>query len=252
MHSALSLKDVTKQFGFQTSVDQVTFDVKVGSIVALLGPNGAGKSTTMKMSAGFIAPDDGVVSVLGKDIRIDPVSARLATTFLPESVVLYEELTGRENLRHLLAIGSSIKRSQDELGSALQMAGLQKDAFDRSAATYSKGMRQKVGLALALSRQSELLLLDEPTSGLDPRSAAEFNEALRKTAAKGVGVLMATHDIWRAREVATDILIMANGKIVLQLDPASLSAEEIEERFFLETGVHRDVPAKNNKDFLSH
>jgi ABC-2 type transport system ATP-binding protein len=95
-------------------------------------------------------------------------------------------------------------------------------------------MRQKVGLALALSRQSSLLLLDEPTSGLDPHAAAEFNAALRKTAEAGVGVLMATHDIWRAREVATQVLVMAQGRIAVSLDPANLSAEEIERQFFLE------------------
>ncbi len=95
-------------------------------------------------------------------------------------------------------------------------------------------MRQKVGIALALVKEAALLLLDEPTSGLDPHSAAEFNRSLRKVAERGVGILMATHDIWRAREVADRVIVMAKGRIVLELDPQALSAEEIERQFFLE------------------
>lgn len=234
MADALTVDDLTKAYGEREVVRGVTFGIPAGGVVALLGPNGAGKSTTMKICAGFIAPDKGVITIDGKDLATDGEAARKATTFLPENVVLYEELNGRENLYHLLSIGSGIRQSDEELDQALIIAGLQKEAITRRAATYSKGMRQKVGLALALSRKSALLLLDEPTSGLDPHSAAEFNEALRNTAAKGVGVLMATHDIWRAREVATEVLVMTGGRIVLQLDPANLSAEEIEQRFFLE------------------
>jgi len=234
MPSALSLSNVTKRYGANTIVDALSMEVPSGAIVALLGPNGAGKSTTMKMCAGFIPPDEGKIEIAGREISADPEGARRATTFLPENVVLYEELSGRENLDHLLSIGSAIRQSSDELDQALIAAGLQKEAITRRASTYSKGMRQKVGLALALSRKSALLLLDEPTSGLDPHSAAEFNVALQHAARSGVGVLMATHDIWRAREVASHVLVMARGKIALTIDPANLSAEEIERRFFLE------------------
>lgn len=232
--AALTLENVAKSYGDHKVVNDLSFAVPAGAIVALLGPNGAGKSTTMKICAGFITPDSGSVQVGGADIATAPDQARRATTFLPENVALYDELSGRENLGHLLEIGSRVRLSTDALDTALAAAGLPQEAFTRRASTYSKGMRQKVGLALALSRQSSLLLLDEPTSGLDPHSAAEFNEALRRTAAAGVGVLMATHDIWRAREVASEVLVMTRGAIALTLDPANLSAEEIERRFFLE------------------
>lgn len=234
---ALTLRAVTKRYAAHVSVDAVSLEVPRGSVVALLGPNGAGKSTTMKICAGFVAPDEGSVLVDGVELAADPGRARRATTYLPENVALYEELTGRENLGHLLAIGSGVRLSDDALDAALLAAGLPREALTRRAGTYSKGMRQKVGLALALSRKSALLLLDEPTSGLDPHAAAEFNEALRRTAAAGVGVLMATHDIWRAREVATEVLVMTRGRIALTLDPTSLSAEEIEQRFFLEAAA---------------
>jgi ABC-2 type transport system ATP-binding protein len=234
---ALRLDSLTKSYGDRIVVDAISLTVPRGGIVALLGPNGAGKSTTMKMCAGFIEPDAGQIAVAGIPVTQANDAARQATTYLPENVALYDELTGRENLGHLLEIGSGVRLSAGELDAALAAAGLPAEAFARRASTYSKGMRQKVGLALALSRKSSLLLLDEPTSGLDPHSAAEFNTALRQTAAAGVGVLMATHDIWRAREVASEIIVMASGRIALSLDPSTLSADEIEQRFFLEAAA---------------
>ncbi|MEO0332654.1 MAG: ABC transporter ATP-binding protein, partial [Bacteroidota bacterium] len=188
------------------------------------------------MCAGLISPDVGSISIAGHNLASSNTEARKSMTFLPENVALYHELTGRENLSHLLEIGTGIRLSIDDLDKALAAAGLPVDAFTRRASTYSKGMRQKVGIAIALAKKANLLLLDEPTSGLDPHSAAEFNRSLREVAKRGVGILMATHDIWRAREVADRIAMMVHGKIVLELDPKGLSAEEIEQRFFLQMG----------------
>ena len=125
-------------------------------------------------------------------------------------------------------------RKVEALDKALLAAGLLGDALGRRVSTYSKGMRQKVGIALAMVTEASLLLLNEPTSGLDPHSAAEFNRSLRQVAGQGVGVLMATHDIWRAKEVADRVVAMARIRIVLELDPHTISAEEIERQFFLE------------------
>ncbi|PZN94382.1 MAG: ABC transporter ATP-binding protein [Alphaproteobacteria bacterium] len=231
---ALELAGVVKRYAGRTVVDGIEFRIAAGSVTALLGPNGAGKSTTMKMCAGFLGNDAGRIAIAGIDLAATRADALKRLTYLPENVVLYEELTGAENLHHLLGLATGTTLPRARLGAALANVGLPEEAHDRRAATYSKGMRQKVGLALALARESRLLLLDEPTSGLDPQSAAEFNTALAATAATGVGVLMATHDIWRAREVADRILVMAKGRIALDLDPAKLSAEEIERQFFLE------------------
>ncbi len=234
MDAALALNDVTKHYDNRVVVDDLSLAVSSGSVTALLGPNGAGKTTTMKMCAGLISPDAGSISIAGYNLVSSPTEARQAMTFLPENVALYHELTGRENLSHLLEIGTGVKLSSDDLDEALAATGLPADAFTRRASTYSKGMRQKVGIAIALAKKANLLLLDEPTSGLDPHSAAEFNRSLREVAKRGVGILMATHDIWRAREVADQIAMMIRGKIVLELDPKGLSAEEIERRFFLQ------------------
>jgi ABC-2 type transport system ATP-binding protein len=234
MTEALLLEQVTKTYGDRRVVDGLDLLIQPGSVVALLGPNGAGKSTTMTMCAGFMAPDQGRISVGGVDLKAQREAARALLTYLPENVVLYDELTGRENLSHLLEIGGSRRLRGDEVEQALARTGLPAEAFGRRARTYSKGMRQKVGLALALARGSRLLLLDEPTSGLDPHSAAEFGTALRQAADAGVGVLMATHDIWRAREVADRILVLVRGRLAVELDPQSMSADDVERRFFLE------------------
>jgi ABC-2 type transport system ATP-binding protein len=234
MTEALLLEQVTKTYGDRRVVDGLDLLIQPGSVVALLGPNGAGKSTTMTMCAGFMAPDQGRISVGGVDLKAQREAARALLTYLPENVVLYDELTGRENLSHLLEIGGSRRLRGDEVDQALARTGLPAEAFGRRARTYSKGMRQKVGLALALARGSRLLLLDEPTSGLDPHSAAEFGTALRQAADAGVGVLMATHDIWRAREVADRILVLVRGRLAVELDPQSMSVDDVERRFFLE------------------
>jgi len=233
----LAIDAVDKDYGGRRVIDGLSLSVEAGQIVALLGPNGAGKSTTMKMCAGFVQPDRGTIHITGCDMAGDAAKVRRLITYLPEHVALYEELSGRENLLHLLEIGSGLRLDRQALDTALAAAGLPAEAFDRPASTYSKGMRQKVGLALAFSRRSALLLLDEPTSGLDPHSAADFNAALQRIAAQGIAVLMATHDIWRAREVASIILVMIKGRIAQALDPATLSAEEIERRFFLEAAT---------------
>jgi ABC-2 type transport system ATP-binding protein len=234
MTHALELNQVVKTYGGRRVVDGVSLSIATGSVVALLGPNGAGKSTTMTMCAGFLPPDEGRIRVGGLDLSETRGAARAGLTYLPENVVLYEELSGRENLSHLLAIGGSPRPAAADLDRALERVGLPTEALTRRARTYSKGMRQKVGLALALARGSRLLLLDEPTSGLDPHSAAEFGTALRETADAGVGVLMATHDIWRAREIADRILVLVHGRLAVELDPQSMSAEDVERRFFLE------------------
>ena len=232
--SPLVVRDLMKTYGGRQVVQGVAFEIPAGSIVALLGPNGAGKSTTMKMCAGFIEADSGEVVIGGIDAVSSLDAARTRFTYLPENVVLYDELSGRENLTHLLRIATGKRAEPSAVDAALVQVGLPEDALARRADTYSKGMRQKVGLALALAKDARLLLLDEPTSGLDPHSATEFNAALKAVAERGVGVLMATHDIWRAREVANRLLIMVDGQIAQDLDPEGLSAEDIERRFFLD------------------
>jgi ABC-2 type transport system ATP-binding protein len=209
-------------------LDSLSLTVRSGEIVCLLGANGAGKTTTIYSLLGFVAPSSGAALVCGKAAHIDPLAARRAIAYIPEVVVLYEQLTAVENLSFLCAVGGATY-SSSELEKHLLEADLDESALHRRVGTFSKGMRQKVGIALALARGTRALILDEPLSGLDPKAANEFGEALRKRAADGAAVLMATHDLYRAKEVATRIGILRGGRLVELLDAADLTAGGIEE-----------------------
>ncbi len=224
----LELRDLSKRYGGRTVLDSLSLTVRSGEIVCLLGANGAGKTTTIYSLLGFVAPSSGAALVCGTAAHVDPVSARRAIAYIPEVVVLYEQLTAVENLSFLCAVGGETYSSL-KLKKHLLEAGLDESALHRRVGAFSKGMRQKVGIALALARGTRALILDEPLSGLDPKAANEFGEALRARAADGSAVLMATHDLYRAKEVATRIGILRGGRLVELLDAADLTAGGIEE-----------------------
>lgn len=209
----LSALKLTKRFGATLALDSLDLAVGAGEIVCLLGANGAGKTTTMNLFLGFLTPDCGSASVAGHDIVADGDAAHSMLGYVPEAVALYPKLSGVENLEFFSGLGGRGAPAA-ELLAALASVGLDRDAAYRRAETYSKGMRQKVGLAAALLKQAKALLLDEPLSGLDPAAASQFQELIRAAAANGTAVLMATHDIFRAREIATRIGIMRQGRLV--------------------------------------
>ena len=232
MTDLLRVADLQKSFGTKSAVSSLSLSVGKGAIVALLGANGAGKSTTIRILAGLDDADGGRIVQEGNDVSADRSARRAAASYLPEQVALYDELTGRTNLRHLLEISTKKTWRPGDLEEPLRAAGLASEAWDKPTGAYSKGMRQKVGLALALARGAKLLLLDEPTSGLDPHAAAELGRSLKAFASSGGGVLMATHDVYRAAEIATVVLIMKEGRITTSFDPSGASPRSIEERFF--------------------
>ncbi|MFM7798894.1 MAG: ATP-binding cassette domain-containing protein, partial [Planctomycetota bacterium] len=160
----------------------MSFAVQSGETYALLGGNGAGKSTTLLTFLGFLRPDSGAARVLGRRVETDIAAARRAIAYLPESAALYDHLDARENLQYLLDLGGSRARGAD-IERALDEVALPDAARSRRLAEHSKGMRQKVALALALLRDSEVLLLDESTSGLDPLAIDEFHALVRRLAA---------------------------------------------------------------------
>jgi len=144
--------------------------------------------------------------------------------------MLYPNLTGLENLEYFSSL-AGFDYSKTELSELLSTAGLQSQAFEQRLGGYSKGMRQKVGIAIAVSKKAKVLLLDEPTSGLDPKASNEFSEILKNLAAKGMAILMATHDIFRAREIASRIGIMKQGNLESVIDASSISANELEDLY---------------------
>ncbi|MCF0063260.1 ABC transporter ATP-binding protein [Dyadobacter chenwenxiniae] len=219
--------NLTKRYGIQTAVNNLNLSIQPGEIFALLGQNGAGKTTTINLFLGFIAPTEGNALINGISVAENPQEIKKYLAYIPETVMLYPNLTGIENLEYFSSL-AGFDYSKKELGELLATAGLQSKAFDQRLAGYSKGMRQKVGIAIAVAKKAKVLLLDEPTSGLDPKASNEFSRIIKTLAANGTAILMATHDIFRAKEVASRIGIMKEGNLQSEIDAASISANELE------------------------
>ena len=203
--------------GGRQVLESVSFAVEKGNVFALLGGNGAGKSTTLLTLLGLIEPTSGEARIAGMRVQDNPEEVRRMTAFLPESANLYPHLTARENLDYFLALaGVSPKRSH--INEALDTVALAPEARDRNLAGYSKGMRQKVAIALAILRDTPLLLLDEPTSGLDPIAVDEFNALISTLSEQGTTVMMVTHDVYGVCHVARSVGLLRHGKLVTVFD----------------------------------
>ena len=205
-------KNLTKHYDQLIALDQLHLEVNEGDIFCLLGANGAGKTTTINLLLGFITPTLGNASIDGLNVFENNKETKKVLAYIPENLMLYPSLTALENLDYFSGIAGK-KLSNSQLESFLEEAGLQQVAHRKRISTFSKGMRQKVGIAIALAKDAKALLLDEPTSGLDPKASNEFGQLLQSLREKGVATLMATHDLFRAKEVATHIGIMKDGQL---------------------------------------
>ncbi|GEA59142.1 ABC transporter ATP-binding protein [Vibrio comitans] len=201
------------KFGNNNVLDDVSFTVNQGEVFALLGGNGAGKSTTLKTFLGTVAPSAGSASVMGHVVGENNDAIRNKIAYLPESVMLYGHMTGLENVEYFLSL-SGLERSRTNVEDALNRVALQPDAWHKKLSEYSKGMRQKTAIALALLREAPVLFLDEPTSGLDPSAIDEFNQLVTALANSGSTIFMVTHDVYGACQVAHRIGLLDNGKVV--------------------------------------
>jgi ABC-2 type transport system ATP-binding protein len=219
--------NLTKRYDSHTALNNLNLNIRPGEIFALLGQNGAGKTTTINLFLGFIEPTEGSASINGISVADNPQEIKKHLAYIPETVMLYPNLTGLENLEYFSLL-AGFNYSKKELGELLTTAGLQSQAFEQRLAGYSKGMRQKVGIAIAVAKKAKVLLLDEPTSGLDPKASNEFSQIIQTLAASGTAILMATHDIFRAKEVASHIGIMKEGNLQSVINAASISANELE------------------------
>lgn len=228
--SRLEARQLTKRYGDVLAVDTLNLTVQAGETVCLLGANGAGKTTTLNLFLGFTQPSSGEAWVAGNNVANDPAKARTALGYVAEVVSLYPTLTGAENLDFFSELaGRTVNKTERD--AILARLRFPEDAIDRPAGDYSKGMRQKLGLAIALMKGAEAILLDEPLSGLDPSAANDLVGVLRETAASGVALLISTHDIFRAKELATRIGIMRHGRLVDMVEPVQLSASELEQLY---------------------
>ena len=216
---AIVLADVTVAYQSTTVLNGLDLHVAQGEVYALLGGNGAGKSTTINTLLGFVQPLSGSVKVCGTDVTADARKARASLAYVPENVALYEHLSARENMGYFLRLAGG-DDSEASISSALELAGLPRVAWERRLGGYSKGMRQKVAIALALARSVPVLLLDEPTTGLDPQATSEFNALLHDLRGQKVTVLMVTHDLLGAAAVADRIGFLGGGRIAEEFSAA--------------------------------
>ena len=191
----------------------VSFSVAQGEIFALLGGNGAGKSSTLLTFLGFLEPSGGQALVNGQSVGADVAAARSSIAYLPEAASLYGHMSAYENLDYFLDL-SGKSASEAQVDAALDRVALPAEARRRRLQSYSKGMRQKTAIALALLRETPILLLDEPTSGLDPVAIDEFHDLVKALAEGGQTVLMVTHDVYGACQVADRVGLLRKGKLV--------------------------------------
>jgi ABC-2 type transport system ATP-binding protein len=230
MEIVLEAIALRKTYQEKTALQSLDLQLSKGEVFSLLGPNGAGKSTTINLFLGFIQPSSGTALIKGVNVAHNPIAVKKHLAYIPEQVMLYQNLTGIENLSLLSSLAGFDYR-EEELRQYLIRAGLQEDAITKRVGSYSKGMRQKVGIAAAVAKKAEVLLLDEPTSGLDPKASNEFSELLISLSASGTAIFMATHDIFRAREVSTRIGIMKSGNLIDMLAGTNLNATELEKLY---------------------
>ena len=221
----IQLKNIDKKFKDKIALDNLCLEVKSGEIYGLLGANGAGKSTTLNLLLGFLKADRGEINMV--DIKDRSIIQQDRIGYIPENVNLYPYLTGVENLDYFSKL-AGLKFTLEELARFLLECGLEEEAFNKSISEYSKGMRQKVGIAIAYAKNAKIYLLDEPASGLDPLSSNELSILLKKMSERGATILMASHDIFRVRETCHKIGILKNGSLVKEMFSKDVSSRELE------------------------
>ena len=229
----IQAENLTKRYGKHVALLNLNLLIQPGEVYCLLGSNGAGKSTTINIFLGFIPASSGQALIDGQEVSVDNEQTRSLIAYIPEVVNLYPTLTGMENLRFFSGL-SGFDYTAGQLRDFMRQAGLQADALDKRVSSYSKGMRQKVGIAIALVKQARALFLDEPTSGLDPHASHEFSQTIADLSQQGVSVLMATHDLFIAKESGHTIGIMHQGTLVHNLVAADLTHADLS-RLYLET-----------------
>ncbi len=221
---------LTKTYGSHRALNDLHLSLAAGEIYCLLGQNGAGKTTTLNIFLGFIEPSSGVARIRDLPVQKGGATTRKFTAYIPEVVNLYEHLTAVENLDYFSRL-AGYKYDQQALEKQLTLAGLGPESMEKRLKSFSKGMRQKVGIAIALAKNADLIFMDEPTSGLDPKATQEFTDIVKWLGTQGKTILMATHDIFNAVSIGTTIGIMNKGELKHQIPTRDVTASELQELY---------------------
>ena len=227
----LEIIDLSKHYGDVKAVQNLDLTIQPGEIFTMLGANGAGKTTTLMVSLGFTEPTTGTVKICGIDVTKEPLEAKKHVAYVSENVMLYGNFTARQNLDFFTKLGGRKDATDADYEQVMERVGLQTDAFNRRVKGFSKGMRQKLGIAIAIMKDAEVILLDEPTSGLDPKSGAEFLKLLAELREENKAIWMTTHDIFRAMEIADRLGIMVEGRMVKEMTQEELGQEDLEKLY---------------------
>lgn len=234
----IELSGLTKKYGDFTAVDNLNLSIRKGEIFGLLGPNGAGKSTTILMMLGLTEPTSGTVKVCGINSTTDPIDVKRKVGYLPEDVGFYEDMTGIENLLYTAALnGIPRQEAREKAERLLNRVGMTKEAGKKTG-KYSKGMRQRLGVADVLIKSPEVIILDEPTSGIDPAGVQEFMELiLQLSREEGLTVLFSSHHLNQVQQVCDRVGLFGGGKLLAEIELTDLhkqphGLDDIYNRYF--------------------
>jgi len=229
---ALEAINLTKRYEDGVlALDHVSFSVAPGEIFALLGGNGAGKTTTINLFLGFIEPTEGEARINGISCHRDPLEAKRQVAFVSENVRLYPNFTALQNLDFFAKLGGKNEYTINDYRDVLLRVGLAEEAHDKKLGEFSKGMRQKCGIAIAILKDAPAILLDEPTSGLDPKAGRDFIELVISLRKENKAILMSTHDIFRAKEIADKVGIMSDGRLIMLQTAEQLADKNLEQLY---------------------
>ncbi len=233
---------LTKRYGNFVAVEDLTFSVARGEVVAFLGPNGAGKSTTMRLLTGFLTPTSGTAKIAGFDVARDRIPAARCLGYLPENGPLYPDMTPAQTLSFFArARGMTAAAAEQAIERVIKICRLG-DVLHKPVFKLSKGFRQRVGLAQALLHQPDVLILDEPTSGLDPNQIRDVRTAIREIG-QGCAILLSTHILGEVEAIADRVVLINKGKLVFQGTPADMHKDGTAEAFFHAHTAARDAAA---------
>lgn len=243
--NTIELVDLTKAYKLHTAVDRLSLSVRKGEVFGLLGPNGAGKSTTILMMLGLTEPTSGSVKVCGIDSTSNPVEVKKRVGYLPEDVGFYEDRTGLENLMYTARLNRiPEKEARQKAEQLLDRIGLA-DAVGKKTGKYSRGMRQRLGLADVLIKNPEVIILDEPTLGIDPKGVRELLELIaRLSKEEGLTVLLSSHHLHQVQQICDRVGLFVSGKLLAEGDIHTLSQQLFSnEPFLIEAGISTSDPS---------
>lgn len=237
---SVKVEQLTKVYGTQKAIDQISFEAKKGEVLGFLGPNGAGKTTTMKILTGFIPPTEGTAEVCGLSVLEEPLAVRRKIGYLPEHNPLYKDMYVKEYLRFVAGM-YQLSKPKDRIAEMVEMTGLEREQH-KPIGALSKGYRQRVGLAQAMLHDPEVLILDEPTSGLDPNQLAEIRALIKKVGEEKT-VIFSTHIMQEVQAICDRVVIIRQGELVAN-DTIDKLGTQVESGAIIMLGLQEEVKEK--------